>query len=244
MKYNNSGKKFSVTKNYRQEKKSQRLAVLLGLSTLLIIIGLVFGGIPLLIGLANFLGKINRSETETTQEDTIPPVPPIFSAVPEATKSAFIKINGSSEPETKVEIYLNDQLLLDTQASPKGEFKIEKINLERGDNYLSAKAIDEAGNESQFSQETRIIYDNQSPDLEISQPKDAETVYQQSLEIKGKAESSEVKITVNERLAILEKEGEFSYLYELSEGKNTITIVAEDLAGNQTEKELVVTYTP
>jgi len=244
MKYNNSGKKFSVRKNYREEKRSQRLAVLLGFATLLIIVGLIFGGIPLLIGLANFLGKINRSEPEVIAEDTIPPVPPVFSAVPEATKSAYIKINGSSEPESIVEIYLNNELLLETSADEGGEFDVKKVNLEQGVNYLSGKAIDEAGNESQPSQETKVIYDNQAPNLEISQPGGNETVYQQTLEIKGKTESDEIKITVNDYLAILEKEGEFNYLYELSEGKNTIKVMAIDPAGNQTEQELVITYTP
>ncbi len=111
MKYSNLGKQFSVRKNISAEKKSQHLAVILGLATVLIVIGLIFGGVPLLISLANFLGKTNRPETELTDEDTIPPVSPLFSAVPEATKSAYIKISGSSEPESKVEIYLNDQLI-------------------------------------------------------------------------------------------------------------------------------------
>ena len=90
-----------------------------------------------------------------------------------------------------------------------------------------------------FSEET-----DQPPDLEINQPGENETVYQSNLEIKGKTESSEIKITVNDRLVVLEKEGEFNYLYELSEGENLIKVIAQDSAGNETEKELAVTYRP
>ncbi len=158
--------------------------------------------------------------------------------------SAYIKINGSSEPESKVEIYLNQQLILDTEADEEGEFQVAKINLDKGINYLSAKALDKAGNESETSQEIKIAYDDQPPTIEINQPGEEETVYQQSLEIKGKTESDEIKITVNDHLVVLEKEGEFNYLYELSEGKNSIKIVAQDLAGNQTEKDLSITYSP
>ncbi|MFH1601895.1 MAG: Ig-like domain-containing protein [Candidatus Shapirobacteria bacterium] len=239
-----SGRRFSVSKNNLKDKNSQRLAILLGLTTVLIIVGILLGGIPLLMGLANLLGNINNSDQEITQEDTVPPVPPTFFAVTEATNSAILKLSGSSEPESKVEIYLNNNLLLATQADEQGLFSVEKVTLEKGTNTLTAKALDASENQSQNSEEAKIVFDDQPPQLEITAPEDKSTVYSQTVEVKGISESENIKITVNDRLVVIEKEGEFTYPYELSQGENKITVVAEDLAGNQTEKELTVNYQP
>jgi len=237
-------RRFTIRENRAIEKKNQRLAAFLGIATLLVIIGLIFGGVPLLITFANFLGNLNRSEVGQVVQDTIPPIVPQFAAVPEATKSAAINLGGSGEPDSKVEIYLNGQLLLTTQVGQQGEFKIEKVFLQKGKNLLSALAIDESGNQSQASKELQVIYDDQPPGLEITQPQEGATVYEQSIEIKGKTESDEIKVIIGDHLVVLEKDGEFSYFYELAEGVNDINLAAEDLAGNKVEKQLRITCQP
>ena len=61
--------------------------------------------------------------------------------------------------------------------------------------------------------------------------------------VKGKTEEK-ATVTVNERFVVVGSEGNFEYSLTLSEGENKILIVAIDKAGNKTEKELKVTYTP
>jgi len=237
-------RRFTAREKLAEEKKSRRLAIFLGIVTLLVIVGLIFWGIPLLIHLASFLNTIEKSEPEQSLEDTIPPVPPQFAAVPEATYTATIKIGGSSEPESKVEIYLNDKLLLVTEANGEGKFEVEKIPLQEGENLLSALAIDAAGNKSTSSEKVKVVFDNKPPELEIIEPENEAVVYEQKVEIKGKVESEDIRVTVNDHLVVIEKEGSFAYPFELQEGKNEVTIIAEDLAGNKTEKKLEITYRP
>ena len=235
-------RRFTVKEKISPEKYNRRLAVLLGLVTVGIIITLIFWGIPLLVNLADFLGKIQDSGKTVVSGDTLPPVPPQFSAPPEATNSAIVNLGGSSEPKSKVEIYLNGQLLAVTDADDKGEFQIEKVSLRPGENLVSALAIDEAGNKSDSSEEILIDFDNEPPLLEISQPQDGETVYEQKIEIKGMTEIGEIRLAINGYVVLVEKEGQFSHPLELTEGSNQIEIVVQDPAGNRTEKTLNVTY--
>jgi len=235
-------RRFTKRENQRLENKSKRMAVVLGLLTLIFITIIILWGIPILANLAGFLGELKNSEQPTVSEDTIPPVPPRFAAVPEATNSAVTNIDGSSEPKSRIDIYLNNELLVTTEADEEGEFHLEKVSLKRGENTLSAFAFDNAENQSNSSEEIKIIFDDTPPDLEISQPKEEETVYEQKIEIRGKTESEEIRITINEHLVMVEKEGNFIYPFELTEGENKIKIAAEDLAGNKTEKELSIVY--
>jgi len=223
------------------EKKIRRVALLLGFLTLLLIGGVIVWGIPLVVNLIGLLGELKNSP-HSSVEDTIPPIAPQFAAVPEATNTATINISGSSEPQSKVKIYVNDELLTTTQANTKGEFFVEKVPLQKGENILTALAVDEAGNQSEISEEVKVTYDNVPPELEITQPEGNKTVYEPKIEIKGKTESEEIKVTINGHLALVEKDGHFNYLYELAGGENKIEIVAEDLAGNKTKKELIINY--
>jgi len=237
-------RRFTKRENRQLENKSKKIAIILGLLTLIFIIIIVLWGIPILANLAGFLGELKNPEQPTISEDTIPPVPPRFAAVPEATNSAIVNINGSSEPKSKIDIYLNSELFVTTKADEEGEFHLEKVSLKRGENTLSAFAFDDAENQSNSSEEIKIVFDDMPPDLEIFQPKEEETVYEQKIEIRGKTESEEIRITINEHLTLVEKEGNFTYPFELTEGENKIKIAAEDLAGNKTEKELNVVYHP
>jgi hypothetical protein len=227
-----------------QEAKIRRRAIFFGFLTLILLTLVTLWGIPLLIKFATFLGEIRQSNDAKVVEDKIPPPSPQFSAVPEATNSAVLNISGFSEPNSTVEIYLNDKLVAETQADQKGEIQVEKIYLQKGQNTLYGVAIDEAKNKSELSEPIEIVFDDDPPKLEITSPQDKTTVYDQKIEIKGKTESEQIKVTINDHLVLLEKEGEFAYSYELAEGENKIDVIAEDPAGNKTEKTLVVTYKP
>jgi len=214
-----------------------------GALTLLFAGALVVWGIPFFVRLADFLGQAkNKSQEQAaSREDQIPPLPPRFVFIPEATNSASIPLKGFSERGSQVQLYLNNKMVAETDTDEEGEFSLEKIILSLGENNIKAKAIDKAGNESELSAKSLIVYDNKPPILEMESPEDGSTIYDQTIEIKGKTDP-DAKVTVNEHLVIVESDGNFVYQFEMAEGKNDIQILAQDLAGNKTEKKLTVTY--
>ncbi len=239
-------RQFSIRRTLdSEEEKLKKRSIFLGTLTFLLAIGIVIWGIPLLAKLAAFLDKLKPSSQVQNEkkEDQIPPFPPRFSYVPEATNSAVIFLSGFSEKQSQVEIYLNEDLLAKTVANESGEFFIEKIPLVEGKNSLYAIAIDEAGNRGEPSEKEVIIYDNSPPELIIESPSNQTTVYESIIEIKGKTES-EAKVTVNDHLVLTESDGSFSYKYELAAGRNEINIIAKDPAGNKKEEKLIITYRP
>lgn len=236
-----------ITQGYNrnsEEDKFRKKTIFFGGLTLLLGLAIVIWGIPFFIRLAELLDeKKNVSDLQVTNEDIIPPVPPRFAYVPEATNSASIPLVGYSEKNSDVEVFLNDELAVKTEVDEEGEFSVEKIFLDLGENSLYSIAIDEAGNTSDKSDLYSIIYDNTKPELEIETPSGNETVYDQTLQIKGKSEPN-AKITVNGSLVLSDSDGNFTYDYELAADKNEILIIAQDAAGNVSSKNFTITYHP
>jgi hypothetical protein len=52
------------------------------------------------------------------------------------------------------------------------------------------------------------------------------------------------RVTVNDRIAVIDGNGKFSLIVSLNEGKNDLVVQATDQAGNKTETTMSVTYTP
>jgi bacillopeptidase F len=229
----------------KQEEKNIRLAVFYIFLTLIIAFVLVFVGIPLLIRMAIFLGTLRTSSKMPEKGDTIPPTPPRIVAPFEATNSARLSLEGYTEPGANIKLFNSGLSFGEVLADNDGVFTIENLELTSGRNEITAIAKDGAGNESQASIPIIIEYDTSEPELEISQPEDGQTIsgVENQITIEGKTEEG-AKLTINGRLVIVGPEGEFSYEHSLDEGENVFTIVAQDKAGNQTEKEVKVTYSP
>jgi len=83
--------------------------------------------------------------------------------------------------------------------------------------------------------------DTISPDLSITEPKSNESVYQNTVLIKGITEKN-ATLTVNGQAVSVDENGIFSSTVVASEGVNTVDVVALDQAGNQTEKKANFTY--
>ncbi len=79
--------------------------------------------------------------------------------------------------------------------------------------------------------------------LTISTPSNNTTVSSSSLAVKGKTVAG-AEVFVNDLETKADASGNFSVIMTLEEGDNYILIVANDAAGNYSEKELSVTYTP
>lgn len=79
--------------------------------------------------------------------------------------------------------------------------------------------------------------------LSVSLPVNNSTVSNSSLTVKGKTVAG-AEVFINDTETKADTVGNFSATITLEEGDNYILVVANDAAGNYSEKELSVTYTP
>jgi len=228
----------------KEEKRNLRKSFLYGFLTILLGIAIFFLGVPALIKLAVFVGKINRSSTPPEQTDNVPPSPPVFEPAFEATNSATISLSGFAESESTLKLFFNNEekeVLVDNS----GTFIFNDLKLKEGQNRIYAVAIDKVGNESSDSKRVSVLYDNEAPELEINQPQDGETITDDNnkIEIVGQTEEG-TDVLVNDHFVVVDSEGNFNYQISLDKGENEIKVLTEDSAGNQTEKIVKINYSP
>jgi len=196
-------------------------------------------GLPFLFALTGTINNLRHKNDSATTENKIAPTIPSFSIDYEATSSATIKIHGIADPKISVEIFRNNRPLETVISADDGVFKLE-ADLEKGINTFTAMAISESGQKSATSDTYQVTFLSGKPKLEITTPKDKETVNGSLTTVTGQTDPGNA-ITVNDRLTIVDKDGKFSYSLNLNSGENKITITATDLAKNETKKELLVT---
>lgn len=227
-----------------EEKKNIKRAVGFGFLTLALIVAFIFLGLPAVAKFAGFLTDLRKSGLPIDINDTTPPAPPVLSNLPEYTKKKSIEITGKTEAGATVILFLNDSEE-EIVANNDGEFSY-RYGVWKGENTISAKAKDSAGNESQETKIYKVIFDDQPPKLEINSPEDGREFYgskERQINIEGVTEEG-VSLTVNERIVAVDSDGSFTFLTTLEEGENTFTIKAEDRAGNSEEKTLTVRFSP
>lgn len=229
----------------KEEQKNIRRALIYIVLTLVLAFFLISVGIPLLIKMAIFLGNLRTSSKLPEKNDIIPPSPPRITVPFEATNSAQFSLEGYAEPGAKIMLYNSGLSFGEVIVDTEGQFKADNLKLTQGRNEITAVAQDEASNESQPSTAVIIELDTTPPALEIISPESGTTItgLDSQIEIKGKTEEK-VKLSINERLVIIESEGNFNYQYSLKEGENVFKLVAQDEASNETEKELIINYSP
>lgn len=212
--------------------------------TLVILVGFVTVGIPTLINFAVALGNSKASSKISLQEDTLPPLPPQLSTIPEATKDTALTITGFAEAGSLVYLYQNSNKIAETTADNQGNFTFADVQLENGSNHFVATATDQAKNQSQQSMAQTIVFDNEAPSLTIEAPADGARVFgllQQLTDVRGATDPG-VQVTLNDRQLVVTGDGSFSTKYQLEEGEHTLKFVAKDKAGNETIKEIKVTF--
>lgn len=229
----------------KEERRNLRRAIIFGSLTVILALALVFLGIPALIRMAIFLGNLRSSSLPVETQDALPPAPPRLRPLPEATNSAQITLQGFAEPGSTVEIFIGEMSTKKIVAENDGTFTASGIKLALGRNEITATATDEAGNLSQQSDKIIIAYDETPPELAIDEPSKGADLFgeKNKVIVKGRTEEG-AEVRINERIVIVDSEGNFEYPLRLSEGNNLIRVVAVDKAGNKTKKEIKVIYTP
>ncbi len=234
-----------MSKKSRLEEISRRRTLH---KTVLILVGIVslimiffFYGVPILINLSLLAEKLRGNrDTEISINSSSYIAPPILDPVKDATNSAQINISGFALPNQLIRLFVNGKYINKTTVNDNKTFIFRNVVLEEGDNDIKVKSII-SNKESAYSQNTHIIFRNKAPNLEITSPKDNQSISNGDGQVKveGNTDPS-VRVTVNDYWAIVETDGSFLYLLRLQKGDNGIKVVATDDAGNKTEKQIKV----
>lgn len=226
-----------------QEKKALHKIVLSILGIIVIVIVLVKVAIPALVNFSLFLANL-RGDATTAISKSSPDyiMPPVFANTFTATNSATVTLNGTAQAKEQVVLYVNNNPTDTVDVKDDGTFAFKNVTLSPGDNTIKAKAKKD-NKLSNFSDSISIAYRNNAPTLTIDTPHDSDTVHQANIPVSGKTDPDN-KVTVNGFWAIVDNSGQYSYTLTLQNGDNQIKVVSQDPAGNQTEKDLKVSYNP
>lgn len=203
--------------------------------------------LPFLINGTSFVkDKVSHPQkiiTESSKNSSLPP--PVLSIPYEATNTAEVNIRGYATSNSKVAIFLDDEKKDSTEVGSDGTFEFKNIPLILGTNNIYGKSIDEENQESLSSKLIKIIYDNEKPPLNISEPEDGKNIQggDKKIKITGNTEPG-AQIYINDSLVIVNKDGNFSQELTLNEGDNNFNIKAVDKASNSTQITRRVTYQP
>lgn len=228
-----------------EEKRSARKAVLLSLATiLLILMGAIFG-IPALIKIVVFVGDLNSANKPVDKTDTIAPVPPNLYSAFTATNSANLALDGLAEPGSTVYLTDNGNPVVNVVTADDGTFHIANVNLTEGANIFKAVAMDQSNNTSGPSKPVSVFFSMKQPKLEVETPTDGQKINNNTayFDVKGSTDPGN-RILVNERVAVVDGGGKWMFRVGLANGDNTISVIAADAAGNNTKKEIKVSYIP
>lgn len=233
--------------NRTLEKKTKKNLYLSLVGIVVVLFLLIKFGIPALINFSLFLanGKDAQLAAKFQNNQQIL-IPPILTQSFSATNSASITVSGSAQPKEKVELFVNNSLIDITDTKDDGTFSFSNVTLNSGNNSITAKA--KANNkESAVSNILNISYANKAPSLTVDSPSDGQTFSggsQQDIVVKGKTDTGngDIRVTVNGFWAIVDANGNYTYTLHLNGGDNHITVIAQDSAGNQTQKDLTVHF--
>lgn len=231
-------------RNSEKQNKKQATLFTIGIIVLIVVL-LQFG--PLLINVFGNVvytirGADKENESLLTGKEVVQP--PTLTGIADATQSARISFSGTAQTDSgTVEIYVNDELE-DEIDLEKNTFEVKGIPLSKGKNIVKARLV-KGEKTSAFSEEFEISYIADKPKLEVSSPTDGASFAKadKNISITGTTDPDNT-VSVNSFRAIVESNGEFSYLFQLSDGENQIKIVATNPAGSTSEKQIKITYSP
>lgn len=227
----------------KEEINSYRKIAFFGLGTVFLIIALFTIGIPALIGVSSFLSSLNSTNDPITSSDTTSPFPPRLDPLQEATNSATVRLTGSGEPSSTIELFIDGNAKTKTIADKTGGFVFTDITLDQGKTSFYVKASDQSNNVSQPSNMVIINFSKKPPKIELTEPSDGATISNEEKQVKISGTSgSVIDLTINDRIVILNNDGSFTFMLPLTDGENKIKVVGTDIAGNQTTVERKVTF--
>ena len=227
-----------------EEKRNTRKAILFIFLTAVGIFLLYFVGIPLFGRLTVFISDLRGGSKAITKNDTTPPAPPRFNYFPQFTNQQSASVSGTTEPGATVKLTFNDTPQ-EALADKDGNFNFN-FQLTNGTNTFSAVAVDTSGNQSQKSKDYQMIFDNKPPSLTITSPSDNSSFFgsnQRQITIQGTTDAG-CQVMINDRIVTVDDSGNFQYTTTLVDGATSFAIKSTDQAGNTTEKDMTLNFTP
>jgi len=226
----------------KTDEQITKKTVFLGFFTVLLFVLIIVFGLPFLIRFSVFLGESKSGKDTANKETVLPPLAPRLVIPFEATNSGKIDISGFAEANVNVELMKNDVSLGKAQVSDSGDFSFSGIDLSDGDNVFSVIAMTDKGGSSQASKPVSVLFNNKPPQLTITNPsEDNVSVDSADFDIVGKTDKG-VSVLINERVAMVDDQGQFKFKLQLNSGKNNVDVTVRDSAGNETKKSLTINY--
>ncbi|MBD2843899.1 S-layer homology domain-containing protein [Paenibacillus sp. IB182496] len=159
-------------------------------------------------------------------------------------------ITGTAEPDSTVAVVIDGGTAVDETADDSGNWSHTPATvLNQGSHTVSATATDAAGNVSDASATVIFMVDTEAPDAStITVPADGATVTTKQPTITGTTESgTTVTVTLDGGTPQAATVNGDSWSYtpsaELSEGAHTVSVVAEDEAGNASSPPATSSFT-
>lgn len=150
----------------------------------------------------------------------------------QATNQSTITVEGIADPAGDVALFNNGLEVARVTANEAGHFQAN-VNLEAGENVITARGVTEHGMTDE-SNSVHILLDQQAPSLTVTSPEDGLKTNKEVVTVTGTVSDDYgiANVTVNGQ-AVNVNDGEFSHRIILDEGRNEITVIAADLAGNE-----------
>ena len=160
--------------------------------------------------------------------------------IPSATNSAKIIVSGSISNYDTVAVYLNKEKKEETKIA-SNSFSLEIGDLIKGENEIYFLAKSQKKKQEKQSEVFKVIFKDEKPKLEISEPTDGLKTYIQDQKITGTTDK-ENTVRVNSLPVVVAANASFQTSVKLHDGENKITIDVTDEFGNSDSKTLTVTY--
>ncbi|MFO1445633.1 S8 family serine peptidase [Bacillus sp. Bva_UNVM-123] len=154
------------------------------------------------------------------------------------TNEETVTVEGTSAPSTTVKLFNHNEEIATIKTTEAGVFSAD-VTLAEGENILTAKVTTDLGS-TDASKPVKIIFDKTNPEVEITSPEDKSKTNKETVTVEGTVSDEHLDtVKVNGQNANIH-DGKFSLRILLNPGENIITVVAQDKAGNSTEKSITV----
>ncbi len=233
-------------RSVRHERNKARNRIIIAILAV-IFLGYFFltWGLPALVGGLTYITHFNsKPVVKNASDEDIAIPPPVLNIPYEATNTATISMNGYTTPDTKVEIYLDDELKTTADVKSDGSFQTTELSLSIGTNNIFGKTVI-GDKKSLGSKNIKLYYDSEKPKLSISSPTDNQEIKggDKKVRVVGNTDPQN-SVTINGSTVIVNGAGDFATDININEGDNTITVTGTNRFGNSFSVERKVKYLP
>jgi len=186
-----------------------------------------------------FFNKSSDQKTTTNEKESFQGDFSIDS-IPTATNSAKISVSGSVNNYDTLTFYLNKEKDKEIPIVTDS-FSIEVGDLKKGDNQVYFLAKSKKFNQEKQSETYNVVYNDDKPKLEISEPDDQLKTNKQEIKVIGKTDKDNT-VKINNLPVVVDYQGGFQTSVKLNDGENKINIIVENNFGSSETKTLTVTY--